>query len=323
MNKIYELTGTFAVKYVMGLFYMTKIFKQTYRSHFVIINNRSYTLREYSVYPDEKFLADLDIVIPYEISLIFDDQHRPRDQFSKDLVGYIESFSQTGCMYNPNGLTYIVWNIDSFYQKYKELEKTKYLKNLTKVVFYQSGIPPAKGTLVPSIDYVEIYDSFGNLVIQSDTTQRILTPGLPRFPNPNDLISLDTYSVYGNRYSLIGYIPTDDQMENKILTWPTPVDLVFHDRSMPDSGFEQPQSETNRIDISLIGNVRFERKLDHKRCFISKSMMPKEFANNQHMQLMMNLYVNNSNDNIFVLRSSKLIANRFILSSDFKFIVID
>ncbi len=95
MNKIYELTDALAVKYVMGLFYMTKIFKQSNRSHFVIINNRSYTLREYSVYPDEKFLAELDMIIPYEISLIFDRDNRPKDQFSRELIGYIESFSQT------------------------------------------------------------------------------------------------------------------------------------------------------------------------------------------------------------------------------------
>ena len=273
MIKIYELNDKLAVKYAAGLFYMAKLFKQSHRSHFAILNNRSYTLRKPTVYPDQKFLSDLDMVIPYETQSM-----KPLTPVP-EINGYIEAFGSTGYLFNPNGLTYIIWDIEKFYSMYKTLESMKRSKKIPKVVFLQSEAYLRGGSLLPTIDCVQIYDDLGNLAIQSEPTSLRLTSGIPRIPNPRHFNSLCPKTIYRNKYTFVGEVTTHCRIDDYAYNSSIPIDIIFRDLKYyidKESEFIDPY----HVDVIVRNEFTNEimNQINGKRCFLSKSMIPKEFT---------------------------------------------
>ena len=303
MNKQTEIFVRNPIKFMDGLMYFVKLFKQSDRRYFVIANNRMYTLHPYSIYPDpsDYFNAELDITIPIiaidgEIPVLFGSNEKP----SKELNSFIHEWFETGLMYNMNSVTRIIIDADTFYDLYKQLKDTKQINSI-KCAKIESTDPEYVG-----YDKLTIYDHSDNVVYESTKYDVNLSSKVPRVINfyPN---GQDGNSMYGNSCKFITSLGLDPDSEEQMYFGDKPVDAIFGD---------------NLISYGMQGNSNELNKLRSKRCFLSKNVVPKEFAKASGSPLLINLYKLDGDNKTYVMRMTKIVSKRMLLSSDFKTIFV-
>lgn len=290
------------VKFMNGLMYFTKIFKQTDRKYFMITNNRLFTVTPYSVYPDptDYFNAELDITIPYyaavgniQSGFITDEKK------SNDLNDFIRLWYDTGLMYNLNSITRIMIDVDAYYNMYKSLKDEKKFNIIEKI-----EISSSTNDYI-GYDKITIYGLGDCIMFESSKLgMENLTTKVPRIMKfePNGQVTLD---LYGEEYMYLSQINIPQDIETQIYFGDKPVDAVI-------DGNVFLTTPINWLD----------KPIKNKRFFISKNMVPKEFSKCVGIPLVANLYKFVNDNKTFIIRLSKLVMNKMIISSDFKTIFV-
>ena len=285
------------IKFMNGLMFFTKLFKQSDRKYFMIANNRLFTIHPYSVYPDptDYFNAEIDVTIPIAATYgDIDSGFQTDEKSSKDLNGYIKECFDCGLMFNTLSVTRILIDVDTFYNLYKSLKDDK------KLNLVQSIVITASSEDYIGYDKLTINGPDDVILYESTKYEPSLTSKVPRVINFMSS-GQNPYDMYGTSYQYVSNLRIDSKMEEEIYFGEKPVDAIIGENIVP------------YCDISAIAS---------KRCFLSKNIVPKEFAKCIGTPLSISLYKFTGDNKTYIMRLSKLILSRMILSSDFKTIFV-
>lgn len=303
--------------YLDGIMYFVKIFKNANKKYFCQYGNRMFSIFDGGIYDARTFLA--------EIELSFDCFTRGKYKSVLDkYFSFIMKPVNYGILQNPVCGT--CFDVDEFYSFYQKMKNEKLFNTISSMKI--ETINPISDPRSGIKYYIEISNSQGEILYNNQNLQfeimnpkyQIVLDGKLNFIRQN---KFPGFKFVGRTcFGLMESVELITLLKNK----ETPIDSwINYDESIGlsisiNNGIRSYQTEylTPSED-----NYAKSSQINGKRFSISKNVFPKEFLTDKTQFIGIDVYINDSDENVFLLQLFSIVDDAIILSSTFKILTIE